>query len=222
MVQRSQIASIDSAKRTSLLLLTAAAASASAQSTAVFGNLGEGLDANNTDITSTVKLGLAFNTGASSLLFLDSVKIGVFVSATDNYTVSLYTGSSTAPNLASGLFATSSLNLVSQDSSVFTFDFGGIELAANTTYWILPEQGVSWYTAASYATADELNSSGYTFISNRRSSNGGATWSNFLVPFSAKIYASPAPIPEPSTYGLILGGLALAGVAVRRRQKAAK
>lgn len=30
------------------------------------------------------------------------------------------------------------------------------------------------------------------------------------------------PVPEASTYGLILGGLALAGVAVRRRQKAAK
>jgi hypothetical protein len=28
-----------------------------------------------------------------------------------------------------------------------------------------------------------------------------------------------APIPEPSTYGLILGGLALAGTAVRRRMK---
>jgi hypothetical protein len=32
------------------------------------------------------------------------------------------------------------------------------------------------------------------------------------------IFAQAAPIPEPSTYGLILGGLALAGAAIRRRR----
>lgn len=33
-------------------------------------------------------------------------------------------------------------------------------------------------------------------------------------------YSGAPPIPEPSTYGLILGGLALAGAAMRRRKKA--
>ena len=31
-------------------------------------------------------------------------------------------------------------------------------------------------------------------------------------------YGTSTPVPEPSTYGLILGGLALAGAAVRRRK----
>ena len=40
------------------------------------------------------------------------------------------------------------------------------------------------------------------------------------VSFIGAGYSGAPPIPEPSTYGLILGGLALAGAAMRRKKKA--
>jgi hypothetical protein len=49
--------------------------------------------------------------------------------------------------------------------------------------------------------------------------NGAFVTSGFsLNDTGTSLQLNYAPIPEPSTYGLILGGLALAGAAIRRRR----
>jgi hypothetical protein len=51
--------------------------------------------------------------------------------------------------------------------------------------------------------------------------NPGSWTTNFqYANYDQNLIISGTPVPEPSTYGMILGGLAFAGAALRRRRKA--
>jgi len=75
-----------------------------------------------------------------------------------------------------------------------------------------------------FMAPDELTFAG-TFAENQ-SVRLRATWSgeysDGLAPNEPANWVQLSAIPEPSTYGLILGGLALVGAAVRRRAKRAE
>lgn len=51
-------------------------------------------------------------------------------------------------------------------------------------------------------------------------SAGDGVWVNMKLHFDAAAYSVAAPVPEPSTYALWLGGLAAVGAIVRRRRRA--
>ena len=208
--------------RLPILALTAlAATSATSRADVVLGNMGAdgsgGYATNYTLIGSGNISGLAFNTGNSSLLSLQSITIGSFIDSTGTFTISLYGGSSSQPS-GSALFVSDGYIRTASSEAKFTYFFESAVLDANTTYWVVPDAGQSWATSASFSNATAQNSSGYSFVANRRSTNGGTTWGDF-IPYSISIEAT-TPVPEPSAYGLVLGGLALAGAAIRRRKAA--
>jgi fibronectin-binding autotransporter adhesin len=86
-------------------------------------------------------------------------------------------------------------------------DYGTIELGANTSF------------GANLSSLFTLNTSGFL------DQNGNevlAGWSVLNDTDRTALVLTYSAIPEPSTYGLILGALALAGAAVRRRRKLAR
>lgn len=227
--------------RTALLALLVAA-SASAQSfPIVYGNMGptnsgypspepgepafEALSNTNTDITSDLILASGFNTGNTDWVYLKAVHVGVFAPSAGNYSLSIYSNSnvsgSNRPNYGDKV-ANSTRTFTFQESGVTRFDFEGqgLELSPNTIYWVIPEIGLSWYAPDDGLNPIAYESSSIAWVANRRSLDGGSTWLSFTATrLSLALEASNiAPIPEPSTYGLILGGLALAGAAIRRRK----
>jgi hypothetical protein len=74
-------------------------------------------------------------------------------------------------------------------------------------------QGITQFTTNDYYTSEAGFGALNTIRSNIYYTNNGTNYPALDIAFG-----SSTRVPEPSTYGLILGGLALAGAAIRRRK----
>ena len=107
------------------------------------------------------------------------------------------------------------LNLISlvADGST-TGDLADFDPSVPLVFDVFTYGGITGYTGSieDYFTLDT------TQLTFNGSALSGANFS--LDDTGTAIQLQYSPIPEPSTYGLVLGGLALAGAALRRRKKA--
>ncbi len=196
--------------------------SVSAQAAVVSSNMGaNGLtDTSGTlssDITSGALFASGFTTGSVAQQ-LDWVSLVVANVGRETKTVALFSDNGAgAPGSSLG---TSTATTVGS-KGVYTFNFSGNSLVANTQYWILPETGLKWYREANEAAPTAQNGSGFTFAGVRRSTDSGATWAIRTQRYNISVSSSDVPppppaVPEPALTSLLcFGGIAL----IRRRMK---
>lgn len=159
------------------------------------------------DITSSSLIASGFTTG-STVKSLASVSLVAQSAIPGNKTVSIF--SDNGAGSPGSLYYVSNSTLVAA-KDVYTFGFAPpIVLAANTTYWILPEPGLTWFLNDNTDVPTAQNASGYTFFGAKNSING-VIW----LPTDGSFTLSLA-VPEPALSSLLcFGGIAL----IRRRMK---
>jgi hypothetical protein len=168
--------------------------------------------ATNTDVLATNWIASGFTTGASAQQ-LDWVSIVGFNNDVGSKTVAIYSDNAGSPGT---LVATSSGTTVST-KNVYQYNFSGANLAASTSYWVLPQVGLSWYIEALNLAPSAQNSSGFSYLGVKTSTDSGSSWNTSGFNYTLGVSTSDVPpVPEPAITSLVcLGGIAF----MRRRMK---
>ena len=205
-----------------VLILVAASSGQWARSEVVYGNLGAtgsgNLGSTNTDFgpsdSAEVSIAQGFTVGASATkLDVQSVTLGLFFDnfATASRTVSIYSSVSGSPGTSLFTSAPTTVGV----NAKYTFDFSGVTLTPNTSYWLVPEGPASWYFNTPASSPVEQNSSGFTHLGTKKLGAISSSWSDADFSFYA---TSVVAVPEPSAIVLSGIGLASAMYAFRRRR----
>jgi len=199
------------------LMAMAFLANGTAQAGVVLSNMGaNGLTdtsgPTNTDILANNGIASGFTTGTDALK-LDWVSIVGFNNDVGSKTVAIYSDNAGSPGTLVGTSSSTTVGL----KNVYQFNFSSVNLAATTSYWILPQAGLSWYIENGNAAPTAQNASGFSYLGVKTSVNSGSTWSTSVFNYTAGISATPAaPVPEPAITSLVcVGGIAF----MRRRMK---
>lgn len=188
----------------------------------VYGNLGSSgtnpLSATNTDyggLEPVISLAQGFTTSSGTQsLMVGSVSLGLFnVDTPTARTVSIVPDDGGVPG-ASPLFTSAAVNVTTQ--GLYAFAFTNAQLAASTSYWIVPSAPGSWYLNLDESQPTAQNASGWAYLGTRRiTTTSSGTWANASLPYSVSITA----VPEPSAYAIALAGLACGSYSVWRRRR---